>query len=281
MEDNKKAIKNPAFFDSFVIILKGFFVGGSMLVPGVSGSSMAIILGIYDRTISALSSFFKDVKKNSLFLFLFVLGWTAGFFLGVRPIRYLLSYYPLPTGFFFLGAVAGGSPMIFKKAKVKKFSFKIILYILIGSSFVYLLSMIPNNFLSNEGSGLVWFSTQFIAGLILSVALILPGISTTHMLMVMGLYDKVTLSIEQFNFLHLIPLGIGTLIGIVIVAKLVEKALKKYTQATYLIVFGFIIASLFELFPAMQFNWWLVVELLMFMLGFICVYLISKFDSSQ
>ena len=89
MEDNKKAIKNPAFFDSFVIILKGFFVGGSMLVPGVSGSSMAIILGIYDRTISALSSFFKDVKKNSLFLFLFVLGWTAGFFLGVRPIRYL------------------------------------------------------------------------------------------------------------------------------------------------------------------------------------------------
>ena len=98
------------------IFLKGLCVGGTMLVPGVSGGSMAMILGIYDKLITSVSSFFACKKRNALFLLLFALGGGAGMLLFANPLLYLPQRYPLVLRWFFIGAVAGSTPMMLKKS---------------------------------------------------------------------------------------------------------------------------------------------------------------------
>ena len=110
--------------------IKGLVIGGTMLVPGVSGGSMAMILGIYQKLISAISSFWENKKKNLIFLLLFSAGAVLGMVLFAKPLLRLIDTFPLPTMYFFIGAVAGGVPMICRQAEIKAFSFKIPLYIL-------------------------------------------------------------------------------------------------------------------------------------------------------
>ena len=93
---------------------KGMFVGSTMLVPGVSGGSMAMILGIYDKLVTAVSSFGKQKGKNLLFLGTFSLGGILGMVLFANPLLYLIEAYPMMMLYFFLGAVAGGIPHVSK-----------------------------------------------------------------------------------------------------------------------------------------------------------------------
>lgn len=93
-----------------IIALKGLFVGGTMLVPGVSGGSMAMILGIYHELIASISSFLKHKKESLLFLGVFVIGALVGMALFARPLEALIERFPMPTLYFFIGAVVGGVP---------------------------------------------------------------------------------------------------------------------------------------------------------------------------
>ena len=94
-----------------IIALKGLFVGGTMLVPGVSGGSMAMILGIYHELIASISSFLKHKKESLLFLGVFVVGALVGMALFARPLEALIERFPMPTLYFFIGAVVGGVPL--------------------------------------------------------------------------------------------------------------------------------------------------------------------------
>ena len=104
-------------------VLKGGIIGATMIVPGVSGGTMAIILGIYDRLISAVSSFHKNVKENVLFLTLFAIGAGCGFYLFATPVSWLLDNFEFPTICFFILIVLCGIPTIGKKSGVQKINF--------------------------------------------------------------------------------------------------------------------------------------------------------------
>ena len=121
-------------------MFKGFFIGGTMMVPGVSGGSMAMILGIYNRLIKSIASFRKEPSKNAVFLLKFCIGAVLGIALFSKfVITPLLEAFELPVSFFFLGAVAGSVPMIYKTAGVKKFNLNAIIYPLIGMIFFLLI----------------------------------------------------------------------------------------------------------------------------------------------
>ena len=129
---------------SLFIIFKGFFIGGTMMVPGVSGGSMAMILGIYNRLIESIATFKRNPAKNTVFLIKFCIGAVLGIALFSRfVITPLLLRFPLQVSYFFLGAVAGGVPMIYKTAGVKKFNLNAIIYPVIGIIMVLLISLIP------------------------------------------------------------------------------------------------------------------------------------------
>lgn len=285
--------KSKAWLNHLVVALKGMWIGGTMTVPGVSGGSMAILLGIYDRLIFSISKFTKDIKNNIIFLVEFVLGAGVGLVLFSQFILMLLQKYTMPTSYFFLGAVAGGIPLIIKEANIKKSDFlnkktgkydhytvgKVFLYILyafIGIGFVYLISLIPEGvFVANE-SGIQNFLIKIAGGVIVAIALVLPGISVSQMLLMLGLYEEVFGSIKNFDILPLIPLGIGLVAGIILSTLAIGKAIEKHPQATYIIVFGFVLGSLPELFPGMPNGSEIFVCLLTAILGFAVIMLIMK-----
>lgn len=261
------------------IILKGLCVGGSMLVPGVSGGSMAMILGVYDRLIGAVSNFFQDVRGNALFLGLFSLGGALGLLLFARPLSRLIEAFPKPMLYFFIGAAAGSVPLIFRQARAGRFGWRLIVYPLIGIAAVSLLGRLPVSGGALTGGaaagpvlagwdgwgGPLWLT---LAGIIAAVALVLPGISVSYLLLVMGLYDKVILAVSQLYLPLLLPLGFGAVLGVVLTTRLLETAMKRYPRATYLTILGFLLGSAASVFPGIPSGAELIVCPLLFLAGF-------------
>lgn len=231
-------------------ILNGLIVGGAMTVPGVSGGCAAMILGIYNELITAVSRAFSDPRRNLLFLLKFTVGACAGVLLVARFISFLLTTpLEVPLRFLFLGAVAGGIPMIFRKAEIRRLTAGNTILILLGVTFVLLLSMLPEGIFSPEKDGVAAMLLQTAGGLLLAAALVLPGISASHFLLMLGIYDDILEKLSAFDLVSLIPLALGAAAGIFLSARLVEMLFDSHPQGTYLVILGFMLGSLRELLP--------------------------------
>lgn len=263
---------------NWIIILKGMWIGGTMTVPGVSGGSMAMIMGIYDRLIQSISSFFKQPVKSTVFLAQFVAGAAVGMVLFSRFITWLFTTpADIPLRFFFLGAVAGGVPMIVREAGVKKPDLSSLGYILIGIMAVVLLAMLPEGlFAPGEGGGILNILLQLAGGLVIAIGLVLPGISVSQMLYMLGIYEGMMEHISNFQILPLIPLGIGAVGGIFLTTRILEGLMDRHPQPTYLIILGFMFGSLPELFPGIPSGLELIASLLTAAAGFAALYWMSS-----
>ncbi len=242
--------------------LKGLCVGGTMLVPGVSGGSMAMILGEYDRLVSSVSSFMKHKKESALFLGLFALGGAAGMVAFANPLQRLIALFPLPMMYFFIGAVAGGVPLMYRKARVSRISFASVAWLLAGVAIVLLLNFLPTGMISVGSSlaerSIAGYAVMIAAGFIAAIALILPGISVSYMLLIMGIYDPVMAAIGGLHFAVLLPLGIGLVLGIILTTRLLETLMERFPGATYMMILGFVIGSIIYVFPGLPSGiWWL------------------------
>lgn len=252
---------------------KGFIIGATMIVPGVSGGTMAMILGIYDRLISAVSSFYKNPRDNFLFLLMFSISAGLGLFLFSTPLSWLLKNYEMPTLYFFIGAVFGGIPLIEKKSGIQKADFGVLGLLGIGALLVVLLSKIPGDvFGTNIMGGEVSWILFWAAGIVSAAALILPGISFSHFLLVLGLYDRLLNAVKVLDLTFLVPLGAGVLLGIVLLSKLLESVIRKYPKQTYLIILGFIIGSVAEIIPGIPRGMMIVWCALAVIAGFFATY---------
>lgn len=236
--------------NTIATVLKGFWIGSTMTVPGISGGTMAIAVNIYDRLISAVSNFFIDPKKNVIFLIKFCLGSGIGFLLVSKFITLLLNdpVAGLPLRFFFLGAIAGGIPLIFRKTNLNRVTPAVILCPLAGIASVIIIGMLPAGLFSSS-DGIGGFLLQLLAGFIIAVALVLPGISASHMLLMLGMYESIIGSISSLDIQALIAPGFGLLIGTFLTAKALDKLLSSHAQGTYLIILGFMAGSVPELLP--------------------------------
>ena len=253
-----------------------------MLVPGVSGGSMAIIIGIYDKLIASVSSFMKHKRTSALFLGLFSLGGVLGMLLFAKPLSGLIERYPAPMLYFFIGAVAGGVPLIYKQANIRAFSWKVPVYIAAGILIVLLLSVFqPSQENTQLETGILSSLLLVLSGFIAAVALVLPGISVSYLLLLMGLYDETMQAIENFYLPFLIPLLIGLFLGIIITTKLLEQVMENHPQPTYLIILGFILASILNIFPGIPSMSELPICLLTLAAGFFAIRLLSLKESKK
>lgn len=232
--------------------LKGMCVGGTMMVPGVSGGSMAMILGIYDQLVSAVSSFTKDIRKNTVFLGAFCAGGGLGILLLSGPILYLLEQFELPTLYFFIGAIGGSIPMIGRQAGVRTVTWEAAGALAAGVILVFATQLLPSELLSGGREGSIMQSLLLLAaGMVAAVALVLPGISVSYMLLVFGLYDRLIYGIRELDILFLLPFGVGLLLGIVLTTRMLERFLTAYPQTAYLMILGFVIGSVAQVFPGL------------------------------
>lgn len=262
--------------EKLITLGKALVIGSTMLVPGVSGGSMAMILGIYDRLISSVSSFFKDKKGNALFLLLFCVGSIGGMILFAKPILAAINQWEQPMLYFFIGLVIGGVPLILKKAQVKAFHWNIILLPVLGALLVLLLAKLPTY--DFEGGGLGGIVLLIIAGFISAIALVLPGISVSYMLLLLGMYDITMESIATLYLPFLLPLAIGGLLGILSTTKLLEYLMDRFPQPTYLIILGFVAGSVFEILPGIPQGFDLLICLGTLIAGILIIGMILKLD---
>lgn len=260
--------------------LKNFFRGVaisiSQIVPGVSGGTIAIILGIYDKLLHAVNNILKDFKNQYKILVQVGIGAVVGIFLFSNIVKTLFDKYPIPIGYLFIGVILGGAPLMFRKATVKGFNKSSILYLIAGVVIVLMMGT-PNNDASAiiTSLSIVNFIWLFVGGVVVAVALILPGISGSFMLFVLGLYNTVITAVVQLNIPILIPLAIGGIVGTLATARLIEMLLKKFPEQTYILIFGFILGSVISVFPGYD-GLSSVVGIVLGVIGFIFTYYISR-----
>ncbi len=239
---------------NIILIIKGLIVALANIIPGVSGGTLMITLGIYEEIIDIISHPFKNLKNNWKFILFIGIGVVSGVLVFSKLIKYSLEHFPLATPLFFMGLVLGGIPLLLKKGKVKdniKVSNIIIMLLTFGIVLLFALLKSGDNvvtiILNFKGILLL-----FLVGMIAASSMIIPGISGSFMLMLMGYYKPIidTISnLTKFNNLWdnlkvLIPFGVGIIVGIVLVAKIIEYLLKKFEIKTYFGVIGFVLASI-------------------------------------
>ena len=243
---------------NIILIIKGFFMGIANVIPGVSGGTIAIILGIYEEFISRISNLFKDLKKNLLFLIPIGIGMGLAIVTTSKLVSYSYNKFPLPTILFFVGLVFGGIPMLIQNVKGKKESKKISNYIIAAITFLLVIFMASYKFIFSINSEVNFASIDilgyvllFIVGIVAAATMVIPGISGSLVLMILGYYYPVIDTINALfkeNFIHNVSIlaifGIGVVVGILLISKLLEMLFKKYNVKTYFGVLGFVFASI-------------------------------------
>jgi len=252
---------------------KGMIIGISILIPGVSGGTMAIILGIYEDLIHAFSSLTNNWKHHRKLLLQVVLG----VLFSIKTFSYLieeaLNKYPEVMNFIFIGIILGGMPTLYKKYKTagKKDIFDYV-FSLLGFSLVLILSAKFFAFNSSfTQQGAVFYLLTFVVGIIIAVALILPGISGSLILMTIGMYGTTINAINEFDFLFLTPLILGIIAGILGGSRVIEGLIKEYPGKTYMLILGFVIASVIPIFPGIPTEGELFSSIIAFMAGLIAI----------
>lgn len=264
-----------------VLFLKGIAIGMVNVIPGVSGGTLAVVMGIYDKFVNAITFNVKSLWKNRKFVIPLVLGMLGGVLIFSKLINFLYSNYPLQTNYFFTGLVIGSIPMLFmlmiknynttdENADNKKLSKSTVVSIVIcaiaGLSVFLIFNYLEGKFDADSFAPIMPEFTArlalriFIAGLLGAVAMIVPGISGSLLMLMMGVYTIVITSIPAlFNpdtFFHalvlLLPNGVGVLLGLVCGAKLISWLLKKFSNQTYAVIFGLIVGSVFAVFPGVS-----------------------------
>lgn len=256
-----------------MLFLKGIMVGIANIIPGVSGGTIAVIVGVFDRMLEALNTLFKKFKENMKFLIPLGLGAVFGILALSRIMEYCLVKFELPTNFFFVGLVIGSVPLIYKKVddNITKVKPVYIIPFLIGAGSVIALSVVQTFFVNTEAvptaaipemsvSTVVMF---LLYGVIASVAMVIPGISGSLVMVLLGAYDKVIAAINGLtsfgdtqtmieSFLVLLPFGIGIVFGVFSVAKVFALLLKKFPGATYVAILGLMVGSCVALLINME-----------------------------
>lgn len=248
-----KAPKNKGL-DWLLDIVKGFIVGTANVIPGVSGGTFMLVLGIYEKVIGSISNIFKQFKKSIITLLPILVGVAIAVLAMSRLITYCLDEFTFATIMLFVGAVLGGMPMLIQR--VKKDPVKPVYLLICAITFALVIGMLflgqgHNADLSHMN---LWkFLVVIFMGAIGSATMVIPGVSGSALLMTFGYYKPIYGSIGDItnsastqrgnDIVIALAFVIGTAIGIWAVAKLIEKLLRDFEIQSYWGIIGFILSS--------------------------------------
>lgn len=235
------------FFTNF---LKGIIIGVGKVIPGVSGAMLAATLGIYEKGLEILSNLKTQLLKNIKFVLSIGLGILCSMVLGSKLILYLLNNHYLITIFCFMGMIVGGVKPLYNKI-YKKFNITNLLVFLFSFFSIILLSFVKIQLKNANG-----IFVYILSGISEAISTIVPGISGTALLMLIGTYDEIMqcfanlfdISIMFQNFFVLIPFTGGLIVGVISVSKIINNLLKKHKVSTYYAIMGFSLSSVVIMF---------------------------------
>lgn len=269
--------------NQYILFIKGFIVGLGKIIPGVSGALLAIGMGIYDKALSAIGNFFKDIKSNIMFLMPIAIGLLLAIIFFGNVISYLLIKHYFVTMSLFLGLIIGGIPSLINNFYKLKFNYKDYYFIFIVSIIVLIFyGLSKNNLLDMDYLKNNNFVYWLIIGAIDALTMIVPGISGTATFIMLGCYQEI-INMYAHPFLNLtsiIPFLIGVVIAIISLTKIIALLFKNCSKSLYIVISFLLIVSVASLvnnvitatFTSIQ----LILGLICLFLGFIVSYNLEK-----
>lgn len=250
--------------------IKGMAIGIANAIPGVSGGTIAFVLGIYEKLTYSISSLpialikfrWKDVAESLKILIPVFLGAIISIFLFLNIINFSFANYPIPTKIFFVGLVLGSFPFVTKT--VEKYDLKVFLAFFLGAFimaiFVYFdinepeINKTVGESVSSSDFSFIYGVKLFFCGIAAAIAMVIPGISGSLLLLILGEYENISYFVSNltanFNYIYpLIFLGIGIVIGIFAISKLITILIQKYRTIVFGFVLGILIVSFLSLWP--------------------------------
>lgn len=235
--------------------LKGLSMGAADIVPGVSGGSIALITGIYEELLDSINAIDKTALKllfkfeikalwkhiNGAFLATLLFGILTSIFVLSKLITFMIENHPIPVWSFFGGLIIVSAVIILRD--IKKWTLGVIFAILLGTLLAYLFTSIPP--VSSPDAN--WFT--FVAGAIAICAMILPGISGSFILLMLGQYERILAAVSERNFLVIAIFGVGCITGLLAFSRIISWLLKKHHAITIGLLSGFMLGSINKLWP--------------------------------
>ncbi len=259
---------------------KGIVIGLGAIAPGLSGSILLVIFGLYQKTIDAISGIFKDFKNNLKFLIPLGCGILLGIVLFSKLVDYLLGAFEMPTRFAFFGLILGSVPLFYRE--VRKNGFHKLYYICIVSTFA--LGMVLFNFNSHLFPEVTEpnFFQSVLLGLVVAASYIVPGVDSAAILSALGLYDLWVSSLANLNLAVLVPAAMGVGVGVLVVSFLIHFLMKRCYTLTFSLIFGLFLSTIPSVLSEgcqVGFDWNTLVSVLALVVGFGASLLFSNLET--
>ena len=240
----------------------GMILGVANVIPGVSGGTMAVVFNIYDRLIGVITLNVKKIVGEWKFILPLVAGMGLGILLFSKAITFLFQNYPVQTNWFFIGIILGSIPMILKRMLVASrngtstgtggLPLSVVVCGLVALGVMAVMTYLE---VSDAGAPIQTeltplLATKLVVGLACgTIAMIIPGISGSFLMLVVGIYSTVIAAISDFNIPLLIPAAIGGVLGLLGGAKLVRFLMARVPAQTYGTIMGLVLGSILVIFP--------------------------------
>lgn len=234
-------------------------IGLANIIPGVSGGTIAVSMGIYDHLIHCVSHFFTEIRKNIIFLAPLALGMGIAIIASAFGIDYLFDTFPIQTNLLFIGLILGSLPSVYGKVRRKPVKAGHIVAAILFFAVVVGMSLMKGSsgHTGESEIGIAQVLILFLVGVVAAGTMVVPGVSGSMMLLLLGYYDLILDSMREFFValarLHmdtmlgtlwiLVPFGIGVLVGIVVIARLIEVVFNRFPMYAYWSIIGLLLAS--------------------------------------
>lgn len=253
-QENKEQNVSEKHWSPLALIWRGALFGAANVIPGVSGGTIAVSTGVYDTLIKSVTNIIRYWR----ILLFFLLGAGLGLILAAFGLEVLFEKWPQPTLFAFMGFIAGGFPSLWKKADLGS-RLKISWVLLFMGAFALIILM---GFFLNPGmqppltqwtpEAALWI---FLAGCAAAAAMVIPGISGSLLLLLIGMYSTFVSAVTHMNLPILITAALGVGAGILLIARLISWLLQRWHRATYAAILGLVIGSVVVLWPGLPQSW--------------------------
>ncbi len=228
-------------------------IGLGKVIPGISGSLIAVSLGVYEKAIDAVGHFFRNVKENILFLGTLSIGLIISIAFGSKLLIYLLEFCYVPTMLLFIGFITGVFPSLYKKMQMR--SKKLLFFFLLSVLLVLCLNFFSTNSTFYPQKSMGSYLLILGIGFLDAATMVIPGISGTAIFMIIGCYSFVlnlfgsftSLSAIVSHFPYFLFFGLGLMLGIILVSRLMHYMLRKHLEVTYSFIMGFTVSSIIVL----------------------------------
>lgn len=221
---------------------KGIIVGLGGVAPGLSGSVLLIIFGLYQKTLDALGSLVTNFRKNLKFLAPLVAGMFLGVLLFSKLIDFFLGNYEVPTRFCFLGLILGTLPMVWQEVRKEGFSRKYYLVIALAAAFgTWFFTVNPNAFPQVTDPTLL---QKLLLGVSVAATAIVPGVDPAVFLSTLGFYEMYVSALANVDLSILIPMVGGLAVGAVAISFAMSQLFKRFYTASFSVIFGIFLSMI-------------------------------------